>query len=467
MERVGGSYRDPAGFVFRHEGRLYRSVSQAHGADYDLLMGSGLYDELVRDGLLVSHEEVALERSALPDSAELRAAHRILRPHEIPFVSYPYEWCFGQFKAAASLTLDLCTRALARGLVLRDASAFNVQFLEGRPVFIDTLSFGRYDEGKPWDAYQQFCRHFLAPLALMSYRGVWPGEWWRHHLEGLPLDVASRLLPWRARLRPGLSLHVTMHASQVRRHEETAGAPAPARRSFGRASMLGLLDSLRRTVDGLTWTPASHGWSTYYETCTYDERGLEAKTQGVRQFLATIAEQDTVRHAWDLGANTGVFSEVAAGSGLHVVSFDLDLSVVERLWQACRARGERRILPLIQDVCNPSPGLGWEGGERASLADRGPADVLLVLALVHHVAIGRNVPLGAISRMLARLGRWLVIEFVPKDDPQVVRLLRWREDVFADYTEERFREAFARDFACVSRVALPDSGRSVYLMRRR
>lgn len=450
-EAQPASFRDPSGHLFRKDGVLYRHVAPGCGADYDLLVGSGLYAELVEAGLLVPHEEVAVEGHA--------EAYRVLRPQPVEFVSYPYEWAFSALRDAALLTLDVTERALRRGLVLKDASAFNVQFRGSLPVFIDTLSFEGRREGEPWIAYRQFCEHFVAPLALMARRDARLSGLWRAHLDGVPLDLASLLLPRSTWLRFGLLTHLHLHA---RSQAFYADRPVPSRRvAVSQTSLLALLDSLRRTVRALLPREAPSEWADYERTHAYAEESQRAKEQVVARWLERLRP----RQVWDLGANVGRFSRIAASGGAYVVSFDVDPAVVEEAYRRGRFESRRDLLPLVLDLANPSPGLGWEGRERDPLEARGPADALLALALVHHLAIGRNVPLPRIAAWMARLGRSAIVEFVPKDDPQTRRLLRSRRDVFAGYTREGFEAAFSSAFSLEASEELPGSGRVLYLWR--
>jgi SAM-dependent methyltransferase len=457
--RVPGSFRDPSGFLFREDGGCRRLVLAPGAADYDRLMGSGLYEVLASSGRLVPHEELPVER--------FPGAHRLLLPEQIPFVSYPYEWCFGQLKAAALLTLDLQRTALAHGMVLRDASAYNVQFVGARPTFVDTLSFGAYVEGEPWVAYGQFCRHFLAPLLLMARVDVGLGRLLEVHLDGVPLPLASRLLPWTGWLRMGELLHLHLHARSTVRHADAGKAELTTRRSGGGISKLGLLglvDTLQGVIERLDWTPSGTEWAEYYAHTSYTAASHEHKAQLVREHLARVRTHGRLRMVWDLGANTGRFSEVAAEVAAQVVSFDIDPGAVERHFRVRSAAGDRKVLPLLQDLTNPSRGTGWDGTERGSLQTRGPADAVLALALVHHLALSNNVPLPMIARFLRSVGRFVIVEFVPRSDPQVERLLATRADVFPDYTPEGFERAVAGSFEVLDRAPLRESDRVMYLL---
>jgi len=464
-DAVPGSFRDPRGFLFHRDGALYRHVDASAAADYDLFESSGLRASLHEAGLLIPHEED-------PAIAAERGAARVLRPEVVPFISYPYEWSFSQLRDAALLTLRLQSTAMDHGMSLRDASAYNVQFHRGRPLLIDTLSFERLPEGTPWVAYRQFCQHFVAPLALMSYRDVRLGLMLRDHLDGVPLDLAASLLPRRAQARPPLQLHLFLHAKSQRRHAADGasaaaggveGAP-PTRRGFGLQAFRGLLDSLRKGVEGLGAPEAVGAWADYESEATHY---AEAARRRKEEVVAAWIERAAPNSVWDLGANVGRFSRMASRNGIDTVAFDLDAAAVDRNYAATREEGDEHLLPLVMDLTNPSPGLGWDGRERASLADRGPADLALALALVHHLAIGNNVPLPMVMRTFAGLARRVVVEFVPKDDEKVRTLLATREDVFPGYTAEGFEAAAGDVFEVEAREPLPESGRALYLLRSR
>lgn len=453
-ETIAGSFRDPSGFLYERSGILYRQINRCYQADYERLMGSGLYHQLVEQGWLVPHEEVSVE------PAEPEQAWKVIRPERVPFVSYPYEWCFGQLRDAALLTLRIHRLALEHGMGLKDASAYNVQFRGGRPVWIDTLSFATYHEGEPWVAYRQFCQHFLAPLALMAHREVRLNQLLRVFVDGVPLDLASRLLPWRTRLQPRLAAHVHLHA----RVQQRLGAhpKAHAGRQMSRHAMLGILSSLEHTVAALRWEPGGTVWSDYYQDTNYSSAAFEHKRQLVSEFLQRLRP----RLVWDLGANIGVFSRLASEQGSYTVAFDMDPAAVEKNYRQAAVSGDTQLLPLVADLTNPSGAMGWAERERMSLAERGPADALLALALVHHLAIGNNVPLGSIAEYFARLGRALIIEFVPKEDSQVQRLLAAREDIFAHYNRAEFERAFGRWFRIERAVPIRESQRILYCMQR-
>jgi SAM-dependent methyltransferase len=454
---LGASFRDPSGFLFTRAGVLYRQVNQIYADDYTRLMESGLYEKLVKAGLLIPHAESDTQ------PADEKHSFKILWPERVPFISYPYEWSFGQLKDAALATLSIQKRALKLGMSLKDASAYNIQFHRGKPVLIDTLSFETYQEGEPWVAYRQFCQHFLAPLALMAYRDVRLNQLLRIYIDGVPLDLASQLLPGRTRWNLGLSTHIHLHASAQKHYADIAVTEARGGRKMSRDALLGLIESLRATVRRLGWKPAGTEWANYYAANNYTGFAFEHKKVLVGDWLSKTAPKTI----WDLGANTGIFSRVAAETGAYVISSDIDPAAVEVNYRQVKENNEQNLLPLVLDLANPSPSIGWQNRERDSFLQRGPADAVLALALVHHLAISNNVPLELVAEFFAGCGEWLIVEFVPKSDSQVQKLLRSREDIFSDYTRAGFESAFRQWFTIQSFSAIRDSERWLYLMKRK
>lgn len=455
FERDAASFRDPAGFVFQDQQVLYRQINQAGEADYSVLMQSGLYQSLVEQAMLCPHKEVDQQ------PADPNKVYKIIQPEQIGFISYPYEWSFSQLKDAALLTLKIQKEALKYGAVLKDSSAYNIQFSKGKPILIDTLSFTEYEEGKPWMGYRQFCQHFLAPLALMSKKDIRLGQLLRVYVDGIPLDLASELLPASTRFPGGLYLHIHLHASAQKKYAgrqiETKG-----QRQISKTQMLGLVESLEGVVRKLEWDPGDTAWASYELEHTYRGTALEAKKTITRRYLS-LANPEMV---WDLGANTGLFSRIAAEAAQQVIAFDIDPGATEIDYLNCRKEGVSNLLPLVLDLTNPSPGIGWRNDERKTLDSRGKPDLILALALIHHLAISNNLPLPVIVDYFASLAEWLIIEFVPKDDSQVQVMLASRKDIFTDYTEHRFESEFQRKYSMVKKESLSDSTRSLYLFRR-
>ena len=343
-------------------------------------------------------------------------------------------------------------------MVLKDASAFNMQFVDGKPVLIDTLSFEKLDGWTPWIAYRQFCQHFLAPLLLVALKDFRLAQLSRIFIDGVPLDLASSLLPKATRFRPGVATHIHAHAWSQRHF---AKKPVQVRkRPISRAAFLGLIDSLEALIRKTEFRLKKTEWGGYYEETNYSDRAFEHKKAIIESFLDAVRPKDV----WDLGANTGVFSRLASRRGIPTVAFDIDFVAVELNYRDCLANKETRLLPLVLDLTNPSPALGWAHEERASLAARGPADAVLALALLHHLAISNNLPFEKIAAFFRTVCRSLIIEFVPKSDSQVQKLLATREDIFTGYTPARFEEAFGRWFRIRKAEKIGDSERTLYLM---
>ena len=455
--RLAASFRDPSGFLFKREGQLYRQINRSYQADYDRLMESGLYARLVKNGKLIAHQEVDLP------AEESQIAYRVIQPELVSFISYPYEWSFSQLKDAALLTLSIVKSALKAGLSMKDASAYNIQFQHGKPVLIDTLSFEIYQEGQPWVAYRQFCQHFLAPLALMAYRDVRLSQLMRLYIDGVPLDLASSLLPFQARLNPGLLMHLILHAAAQKKYSQNESAIPARTANMSQTSFLGLIENLESTVRGLKWKPAGTEWGSYYEATNYSDRAFEAKAATIKSLINAIQP----RQVWDLGANTGVFSRLASEQHIETISFDIDPVAVEKNYLQVKQNQETHLLPLVLDLTNPSPSLGWKNEERSAWIERGPVDLILALALIHHLAISNNVPLPDVAALFAQLATNLIIEFVPKEDSQVRRLLATRKDIFPTYTREGFETAFQQWFVIRDTRLVEDSQRVIYWMEHK
>ena len=452
---VGGSFRDPSGHVFRRGGRILRQVNHAYASDYDQLIASGLYRALTERGLLVGHEEVA-------EAPDREPGYRVLAPERIPFISYPFEWAFSQLKAAARATLSIHRLAVEHGMVLKDASAFNVQFVGSSPILIDSLSFERWAEGTPWVAYRQFCQHFLGPLALMSATDVRLGTLSRLFIDGPPLDLVSTLLPVTSKFHPSLLVHLHLHARAQAKH---GGAAIAGRTptSFTRRAMLGLVDHLESAIERLSYKAAGTTWADYYANTNYTDAAMAEKHRLVEGMLDASRPATT----WDLGANTGAFSRLAADAGAYTLAIDGDPAAVERAVLAGQARKERRILPLVMDLANPTGSMGWAHQERSSLAERGPADTLLALGLIHHLTLSNHVPFAMTADFLSRLGRTLIIEFVPPTDSQVVGMLSRMPRAEAGYSVERFEQAYRERFEMLESEPIPGTERRLYRMESR
>lgn len=459
IEKHPASFRDPAGQVVRCNDQIVRFVYQNYQTEYEKLMSSGLYSRLIDERLLVPHEEIDIPEDSAANHNDI---YKVIKPQYIPFISYPYEWSYSALRQAALLTLRIQKIALEFGMILRDASAFNVQFLGTRPIFIDTLSFGQYEEGEYWQAYRQFCQHFLNPLALMSRCDIRLGQMSRIYLDGIPTDLTASLLPWKERLSFKLFAHIYLHRYAQDKYQEKEEGKW-RKRVLSRKEMEGLLESLERTILDLKWQPQKSEWLDYYQATNYTADAMEQKACIVKEWVQSCKP----KMAWDLGANEGNFSRIAAENGASVIAFDIDHGVVERHFCNLQKNNNEQILPLIQDLANPSPGLGWIGQERDSLFKRGPVDLILALALIHHLVITNNLQFIQVAEFFAKTCSDLIIEFVSLEDSQVQKMLNARKDVRFEYNEEIFRQAFKQFFIILEEKRIAGTMRTMFLMKAR
>ncbi|MCJ7772749.1 MAG: hypothetical protein MUP22_06400, partial [Desulfobacterales bacterium] len=377
FQKVSGSFRDPSGFVFFFKNRLYRQINLSYKDDYDYLMASGLYEDLIHQGFLIAHEE---ERN-IPLKSD--TGYKIIQPEPIKFISYPYEWSFSQLKDAALLTLDIQKKALANDMVLKDASAYNIQFHKGHPVLIDTLSFTKYIPNQPWVAYRQFCQHFLAPLALMSFKDNRLNKLTQVFIDGVPLDLASKLLPKVPWKNLGIFIHINLHALSQKVLPAKMDQKSIQTYNVKKTSLIALCSNLQKTIQKLNWKPNQTDWANYYHFTNYSEPSFGFKSNFIKKVVNELHPQ----LIWDLGANTGFFSKHCVfEKNCLVVSSDFDPGAVEINYVDCKKSNITNVLPLVIDLTNPSPSIGWENDEHISFINRGPVDLVFVLALVHHLA---------------------------------------------------------------------------------
>lgn len=452
MQINPASYRDSQGYVFRQDGKVYRYFVPGYRVHYDQLLRSGLYDELVGECKMVPHREV--NHIASFGFTE----GYVLLPEQIPFISYPYEWSFDMWKDAALLTLQIAGSALAKNMILKDATAFNIQFHNGKPVFIDTLSFEKYEEGKPWIAYRQFCESFLAPLLLMRYCHPDTSRICLSYPNGIPMQVLATLLPKRAKWNLHTFMHVYLQAKMTGRQKKKSGGE----NKFSKLKLEILLKGLENYVKKIEPRKFKTTWDDYYTDTILGDEYLEAKTKLVNSFIAEI----TFHQVIDLGANDGHFS-LLFGSEKNVIATDSDPNCINALYNKIKVSGIRNVLPLVNNLVVPSPAIGWVNAERESMTDRLKADLVLALALVHHLAIANNVPLRLIADWLQAMGENLIIEFVPKSDEKVMFLLQHRTDIFDDYNLENFKSVFAQYYHLLTEAEVGNTGRILFLMQRK
>ena len=454
FEPEPGSFRDPDGRVlYGQHDRVLRGLSEEGAEAWRQLSQAAFFHRLTEHGALIPTRVAA-------DIAPATLGWAAVLEHDrVPFVSYPFEWSFGMLRNAALLHLEVLLDAMTGGMTTKDGSAYNVQWRGTSPVFIDVSSIAP-SSGGPWEGYRQFCETFLNPLLVQAYRGVDFQPWLRGRIEGMPTSDARRLLPGRAVLRRGILKHVVLHDILQRR--TTSGAQAAKHAlneaGFGDGLARAAVADLLRLVKDLDWQPPPSVWSRYADDKPYAPADLERK----RKFVQNAVRDAAPRLVWDLGSNDGTFSREAAAYAEYVLAMDADHPSVERLYRSLRKDGERKVLPLVLDVADPSPPLGWRGRERRTLTDRGRPDVVLCLALVHHLSITANIPLDEVVSWLHSLQARVVVEFVDRTDPMVQRLLANKAIKHEDYTAARFEDLLARRFAFRQRAELSTGTRRLY-----
>ncbi|MGN0013790.1 MAG: SAM-dependent methyltransferase [Candidatus Gastranaerophilaceae bacterium] len=441
-QKVKSSFRDPSGYVYEENGKIYRKINEQYLDTYNCLMKSGLYEELLAQELIIPHKEMDFN---------------VIKPNMV-FISYPYEWSFSQLKDAALATLKIQQTALKFGMSLKDASAYNIQFYNGKPVLIDTLSFEKYTEGSMWVAYKQYCQHFLAPLALMSYVDLRLSSLLKNYIDGIPLDLASNLLPWKSKLNFGILTNIHIHAkSQIKHQSDARGVQG----SITKFQFEALIDSLFSCTSKLKPKTQSTEWENYYTFTNYDDESFQQKKDIVSEFIEKIKPQKI----WDLGGNIGIFSRIASDKDINTVSFDIDPLAIEKSYLTVKEQGEKKILPLILDLTNPSPSIGFANEERDNIVLRAKnVDCIMALAIIHHLAISNNLPLEKVAEYFSRMSKNLIIEFVPKEDSQVQILLATREDIFPNYNVEGFEQAFSDYYNIKEKQPIEGTQRILYLM---
>jgi SAM-dependent methyltransferase len=460
------TFRDPAGVLTLTEEHAIRFVRPEYVSEALKFLGSPLYVTWQERGDLVTTEVT----DDLPSDSGL-----CLRHPRFFFPTYPWEWSPAQWLASAELTLDLCSEGLAGGYVLKDATPLNILFDGPRPVFVDVLSFDRSDPGSPvWLAYGQFVRTFLLPLVAHHWLG-WPLSATLLKRDGYEPEDIYAALPRLRRYHPRLLWPVTLPALLEKRASKSsadaAGNEVGKATAIQRKPQVALqvlrhsLATLKRQIRYVTPALSDSQWSQYQSTLGhYSSAEVEEK----RRFVQHVLDISRPATVLDIGANTGTYSFLAAETGARVVSLDTDPAAIERLWRAASER-KLNVLPLVANIARPTPSVGWDNSESLSLLDRatGKFDLVMMLAVIHHLILTEQIPLDRIASLCFRLARrWLLVEWVPPSDPMYRKLVRGREDLYGALNENDFGQAFHVYFETVEQCRL-SNGRTLFLLRRR
>lgn len=454
----GGSFRDPSGRVLRHGERIFRVIFEQGMANFEQVRDSGVLADMIERGFLLDATQVSEDDIDTDVQASAPGARIWLEHPCLDYVSYPYEWCFSQLKAAALLHLEFQLALLERGFTLSDATAYNIQFRGTEPVFIDHLSIIPYEDGSAWAGQRQFGMQFLNPLFLWAKKDISPHAWYRGSLEGIEPEELVKLLGWKDRLSFTVLAHIVGPAAFARRRvTEGLGAQPVKQASLSKNRLVALLTSLRDYISGLSLSSGKTVWDDYAANNSYDDARRDAKHAFVSETVSAVSAQSV----YDIGCNSGDFSATALSAGASsVIGFDFDHGALERAFARFR-QSSQPVLPLWLDATNPSPSQGWANGERKSMGERVNADCVLALAVIHHLAIAKNVPLEMAVDWLMSLAPAGVIEFPSKSDPMVKQLLRGRTDIFPDYTEEAFLAHVQKRGTIVRQEHLGENGRLI------
>ena len=446
------SYRDPSGYVFEKNGIIYRQVNKIFSEDFDFFISGGCYDALVKKNMLIPHETI--HENLTGDENW----HVTLKPQRVGFITYPFEWSFNMLRDAALLTLQLLKEGIEWGMILKDATPYNIQWHEGKLVLIDSLSFEKYDESTPWIAYRQFCENFLSPLLLAHYSKHPVQELLLAYPEGIPLGLTSKFLPRRTKFNLHVYLNIHLHAKYSAREPKGENKKI----QFSKKKLLNLVSSLETSINKLNLPDITSTWSAYYDEASQRSGYYEEKIKVVVKWLGQVNPLDSVA---DLGANTGEFSKLA-DTKTSVLAADFDPWCINKLYREIKTGGITNILPIILDLSRPSPSFGVNNIERDSFINRVKVDLCLALALVHHLAIGKNIPFTQIAFFFQQVCRHLLVEFIPKSDEKVKLMLKDKKDIYPDYNEENFLLAFQKYFTVTSKQEVGQSGRILYLMQK-
>lgn len=457
-----GSFRDRSGRILYSSDSVLRVLSAEALSIWERLSKTNFFQEQSKKGSIVHTEQ--LDNGSREKLAIQNEWPAILKHERIPFISYPYEWPFSMLKDAALLQLNLLLSSLKERFTLKDATPYNVQWKGTCPVFIDVLSFKQLDQGEPWTGYRQFCEMHLYPLFLTAYKEIPFHQWMRGSVDGIPVEHFARLMSFRDLFRSGVFMHAYLQSKLQNKYANSQSNVRSELKTIGfsdeliRRNVLGL----RKIVEGLQWNQNQSQWSEYALDNSYSVDDQKTKIE----FVGSAVQSQPWNLVWDLGCNTGIFSRIAAQNSRYVIAMDGDHLSVERLYHSLKKEGVGNILPLVMNLADSSPGLGWRGQERKSLVERGKPDLVLCLALIHHMVISANIPLHEFINWLAELGCSAVIEFPTKDDPMVKRLLRNKDDQYSEYTIDSFEQNVSRVFRIEKREELSSRTRVLYFLRR-
>jgi len=450
-----GSFRDPSSRVWRDGEHIRRGLDETAAADFEKTATSKFFTKAITAGQIVATEKVD---ATGPDGRTWAA---VLEHECVPVITYPHEWSFSMLQDAALLTLRLVRAAIDEDITTKDATAYNVQFIGARPVFIDVPSFEPYRSGEAWWGYRQFCQMFLFPLMFTAYKDLPHQPWMRGAVDGITPEQARRVLEGRRAGHKGFLSHVWLHAKADARFTDGSADTVSDMKKAGYKKELyvATIDRLIKLVEGLEWDRSESTWGDYSQRGHYQSKELLLKGD----FVRSVAGQAHRSQVWDIGANDGMFSRIAAEHSDTVLAMDADDLVVDRLYRALRADGTTGIVPMYMNFADPSPGIGWNGTERPPLPSRSQPDLVLALAVIHHLALTHNVPTSAILDNFVSLDSEIVLEIPTENDQMVKTLLRHKRAGTHDaYTLDAIEAQIGDRFDVRSREELPGGSRVIF-----
>ncbi|GAK90036.1 nodulation protein noeA [Nonlabens ulvanivorans] len=455
MLRHPASYRDPSGFIYKQDGKFLRHINSSYFNEYNAIKSNGIYQQLWDKNWLIQHEELSVSEDNI-----------ILRPDQLDFITYPYEWSFNAYKHAAQLTLRIQLFLLENGFSLKDASAFNITFHKGKALFIDTLSIERYRVNEPWKGLKQFNEHFFAPLLLAQRHGSYYLKTLQHRINGFPLDEASKLLSWKSKLSPTIYSHIHFLSKQK---NETIGEASNDIKSGGleKVAQIKMLKTLEMHISKMSLKENTE-WSAYYKQTNYDKKAFNLKKEFIENWTASINAKKVV----DLGGNDGTFGKVVLPKVNQVIVSDIDQSAINDCYINNIKSKETNIIPIVTDLMQPAASIGFHNKERDSFISRiqnYDSDLSMALALIHHITLSGNVPFEMSALFFKSLSPYLIIEFPDRKDSWMQFILKSKRDavdLFDYYNLANFEEAYREHFSIIKREAIKGTHRTLFLMKR-
>jgi len=457
-----GSFRDRTNRIIKNDTCIYRVLNSTADEEYESLKNSTFYNNLINSQRIVKSTQVDIENFEIPDHDDSNWVS-ILEHERIPLISYPYEWSFSMLKDAALLHLELMEIALDDNMVLKDSSPYNIQWKGKQPIFIDIPSFIKYEQGQAWIGYKQFCELFLFPLMLQAYKDIPFQAWLKGNLNGISANDFANLQSFRDLFRPGVLLHGTLQSKLQNKYKNTDKSTHSAIKNAGfkKELIIHNINSMTKLIQKLEWGQSKSTWSNYINENNYSSDDMTQKIELVDKICST-----NYKLVWDFGCNTGQFSRIAAKHADYVIAFDFDALAIDQLYKQLKIENNKKILPLVFDLSEPSPNTGWRNQERKTITERGEPELILSLALIHHLVITANIPLSEVIDYFYNVGGDLIIEFVDKNDSMVKRLLLNKEDNYNDYSIENIERLLLSHYKSFDKYTLNSGNRTLYYAKR-